>query len=243
MPDAREIYRLQPERYDELVRWEDRDGTVLSCLRALRPLEGAKVIEFGAGTGRLTRLLAPYVHSIKAFELEPTMVEVARHTLAQLGIKNCELNVADNIRVPVPDTSADLALAGWTYGHQTVWNEAAWRPQIEQALEEMLRVLLPGGIAVVLETLGTGHTNPFDPPPGLADYFALLEERYHFKRTWLRTDYEFPSKQRGEELLRFFFGDDTARKFLAVDGTRFPECTGVWWRRKGIPDQEKASIP
>src|SRR5262249_54742228 len=150
----------------------------------IAPLARSDVIEFGASTGRLTLLLAPYVRSIRAFGIAPPMVEVARRSLASRDIRNCEIGVADNASLPVPNKTADLAMAGWTYGHQTIWNEDGWRAPIERAIREMTRVLRPHGTAIVIETLGTGHTVPFSPPTQLARYYAMLGDEFRFERTW-----------------------------------------------------------
>jgi SAM-dependent methyltransferase len=233
MPDSREVYRFHPEDYDALVRCEDRDGNLLKALREIVPLGGKDVVELGAGTGRLTLLVAPQVRSVQAFDAAAPMLAVAQRHLARLGLGNCTTSVADNGELPLRDACADVALAGWTYGHQTVWDEAGWRRPIERALREMLRVLRPGGTAIVIETLGTGHLTPFDPPTELGRYYALLEEEWGFARRWIRTDYEFPSLAEGERLVRFFFGDERARRFATEASTTLPECTGIWWRRSG----------
>jgi ubiquinone/menaquinone biosynthesis C-methylase UbiE len=231
MPEAREIYRLHAEDYDALVGCEDREGNLLNAIREILVLDGADVVELGAGTGRLTALLAPQVRTLRCFDSAPAMLEVARRKLTQLGTQNWQLEVADNARLPLPDESADLSIAGWTYGHQTVWHPESWRGPIEVALREMLRVLRAHGTAIVIETLGTGHTAPFAPPAELQRYYALLSDEFHFQRTWIRTDYEFSSLAEGERLVRFFFGEELAEQFVAAGTAVLPECTGLWWRR------------
>ena len=233
-PDARAIYQSHPEEYDELIRHEDHDGNLLTAIRAITPLANLDVVEFGAGTGRLTLLLAPRVCSIRAFDIERPMVEVARQHLARLGddVATWEIGVADNASLPVSDASADLAIAGWTFGHETVWDEGNWKAPIAAAIREMLRVLRPGGTAIVIETLGTGYVTPFDPPAPLARYYSMLADEFQFVRNWVRTDYKFLSMAEGERLIRFFFGDERANLFSAGGSTTLPECTGLWWRKK-----------
>jgi len=232
MPDHREIYRLEPERYDEFVRCEDRQGNLLACLRRLVPLQGSDVVELGAGTGRVTGLLSPQVRSIRAFDAAAPMLEVARRRLERLETGNWLLAVADNACLPVPDGSADLAVAGWTFGHQTMWDPGGWRAPVDAAIGEMLRVLRPGGTALVFETLGPGHEVPFTPPAALGRYYARLADPHRFEWTWIRTDFEFASPAEGERLLRFFFGDELARAFVRSGRSVLPGCTGVWWRRR-----------
>jgi ubiquinone/menaquinone biosynthesis C-methylase UbiE len=232
MTDAREIYRHYPDQYDALVSREDHSGQLLKALRQLVRLEEADEVEFGAGTGRVTALLAPLVRSLRAFDLEPAMLDVARRKLSELTLRNWQIDVADNARLPVADDSADVSIAAWSYGHQTVWHPGSWREPIEAAIGEMRRVLRPGGTAIVIETLGTGHREPFAPPPELARYYALLTEEHHFERTWIRTDYQFPSASEGERLVRFFFGDELADAYVASESASLPECTGLWcWKK------------
>jgi ubiquinone/menaquinone biosynthesis C-methylase UbiE len=228
MTDARDIYQHHAAQYDELVRCEDRDGNLLPALRAITPLAGKHVVELGAGSGRLTTLLAPHVSSIRAFDAAESMLVLAREHLARLGISNCRCEVADNAQLPMDDSCAQLAIAGWTFGHQTVWHEADWRTPIERALREMLRVLERDGVAIVIETLGTGFTKPFKPPAPLARYYDLLETEFGFARSWIRTDYAFPSLAIAERLVGFFFGEAAGRAVAASGQCVLPECTGIW---------------
>ncbi len=113
------------------------------------------------------------------------MLDVATEKLARSGFIDAELAVADSRKLPVEDASADLSIAGWTFGHLTEWQAETWRDEIGQALGEMLRVLRPGGTAIVLETLGTGRETPQPPSTALAAYYAMLEQDYGFSATWI----------------------------------------------------------
>jgi ubiquinone/menaquinone biosynthesis C-methylase UbiE len=234
MADYRAIYAAADSAalYDVLVSREDREGNILRTLRQQVSLEGARVIEMGAGTGRLTRLLAPHVGEIVAFEGEAAMLEVARADLARRGMHNVELHVADNAKLPAEDASADLTIAGWTFGHATGWYPDAWRGPIGAMLDEARRVTRAGGAIVVLETLGTGRTEPAAPRPELADYYAMMEQERRFTRHAIRTDYEFASLAEAESLVRFFFGDTLAHRVIEERLLVLPECTGIWIARR-----------
>ena len=73
------------------------------------------MVELGAGTGRLTRLLAPYVKSIKAFDASAHMLETAAESLREMGLTNWSTEVADHRQIPVEDASADLVISGWSF--------------------------------------------------------------------------------------------------------------------------------
>jgi len=155
------------------------------------------------------------------------MLARTRRRLERLGLNNWRLEVADHRSVSAPAGGADLAVAGWAISHLVAGS--GWRPEVDRALAEMERILRLGGTAMVLETLGTGHTEPH-PPGDLIPYYEHLRAR-GFAREEIRTDYRFASVAEAEELLRFFFGDGLADRISRGRGTVVPECTGVWWRR------------
>lgn len=230
MTDFRHIYRNQATEYERMISREDHRGNIKPALARTLPLSGLDVVELGAGTGRITRLLAPEVWRITAFDNSTHMLSVARRELSQSGLSNWRLGAADNRFLPLQDGLADLAIAGWSLGHSVGWYPATWRHEVGRTLAEMTRVLRPGGTIILLETLGTNRATPLPPTPGLVEFYAWLEQEQHFQRTWIRTDYAFASVQEADKLTRFFFGDEMADDILAKGERIVPECTGIWWR-------------
>ena len=233
MTDYGTIYSSQAEQYERLISREDRHGNLKPVLAQLRGLGGLEVVELGAGTGRITRLLVPEVGCITAFDGSPHMLSVARRELSKSGRRNWHLGAADNRHLPLKSNSVDLAIAGWSLGHSVGWYPDTWRQEIGRALAEMRRVLRPGGTVILIETLGTNRATPQPPTPGLAEFFTWLEQENHFRRTWIRTDYAFASVQEADALTRFFFGEAMADDILAKGSPIVPECTGIWWRTAG----------
>ncbi len=230
MPDHFEtIYAQHADLYDALVVREDYQGNILTTLQSIRPLVGLDIVEFGAGTGRLTLLLAPLVRSIRAYDGSEHMLAVAQERLHAAGYANASTEVADNRQIPAADASADISIQGWSFGHCCGWYPDTWRDEIGKALAEMRRVLRPGGTAIMLETLGTGRETPQPPTPALAEYYAWLEGELGWSHTWIRTDYRFESLDEAERLTRFFFGDELAAQVITNQWSTLPECTGVWW--------------
>jgi ubiquinone/menaquinone biosynthesis C-methylase UbiE len=228
MPDHREIYRTQAGKYDLLVSREDYKKNIFPALNQVRPLDGLDVIEFGAGTGRLTCMMAPVVKTILAFDASQHMLDIAIAKL-KAALQNWTVAVADNRNLPVGDRIADVSISGWSFGYFTSWYAETCRDEIGQALAQMKRVLRPGGTAIILETLGTGWEKPHPPTDALTAYYAFLEEEHGFSSTWIRTDYRFESLSEAEELTRFFFGDELADRVAREGLVILPECTGIWW--------------
>ena len=228
MPTEKEVYDSHADQYERLVQREDYQGNILAAIESYCPLDGLDVIELGAGTGRITRLLAPYVKSIKAFDSSAHMLEVARQSLRKMGLSNWEVGLADHRQIPVPDSSADLVISGWSFCYLSVWGEEAWLSALEAGLREIKRIFRPGGTALIIESLGTGNESPH-PPEHLRRYFDWLTKA-GFERAWIRTDYHFETLDEAVELSTFFFGEEMGQNVRKNNWQILPECTGIWWK-------------
>jgi ubiquinone/menaquinone biosynthesis C-methylase UbiE len=225
--EAKYIYSQQAEQYERLICYEDCLQNIPRALKRIAPFNGLDVVELGAGTGRLTRLLAPVTNSIHAFDISVPMLNVAVDRLRNAGFLGWDVALADHRSLPLKDKVADVAISGWSICYLVTWSRNTWRSEVDRALAEMERVLRPGGKIILLETLGTGYQTPC-PPEHLAGYYDYLAA-CGFASTWIRTDYQFASLAEAEALIRFFFGDEMAQKVVEENKTRVPECTGIWW--------------
>ncbi len=231
MPDQFTIYRQHADRYDELVAYEDYQHQLYPALTAIRSFDQADVVEWGAGTGRVSELIAPHARSLIACDFNAHMLANARLKLARCIGLAWQTVVAEHRRMPLPDRCADVALAGWTLGYFTSkFYAESWRQTIGQALAQMQRVLRHGGTIIIIDTLGTGSAEPNPPHDALAAYYHLLEDDLGFQATWVRTDYQFDSLDRAAELTSFFFGDEWDEKVRRNNWIILPECTGIWWK-------------
>jgi ubiquinone/menaquinone biosynthesis C-methylase UbiE len=226
--EAKFIYSQQAEQYELLISREDYQQNVARMLKRIANLNGLDVVELGAGTGRLTRLLAPVVNNIHAFDISAPMLKVAAGKLRDTEVFNWDIAAADHRHLPLKDGVANAVISGWSICYLVTWNGDNWRSQVDRALAEMRRVLRPGGQIILFETLGTGYKTPC-PPKHLENYYDYLGAS-GFVSTWIRTDYRFRSLVEAEALIRFFFGDALAQKVVEENWTIVPECTGVWWR-------------
>lgn len=228
--DYAAIYRSEPAAYDAMVTAEDCDGRLAPALAALVPLDGARLLDVGIGTGRVARQLAARCARVVGVDREAAMLAVARAHLEAVAPGRFELLVADATVLPVPSGEADVAVAGWALGHLRYERAAGWREEIGRAIAEMDRALKPGGTLVVIETLGTGSESPAPPSPELAEYVAWLEGDQGMRRTTLRTDYRFADAEAAARATGFFFGAAFAARVRAQGWARIPEWTGLWSR-------------
>lgn len=225
--DQFSIYRDQTAAYEQLVAHEDYQQRLRPAISAIRSIDQADWVEWGAGTGRLTELAAPTARSILALDTSPAMLRIAADKLARVNGQRWQVAVADHRHAPAPDRCADIAIAGWTLIYLSSRFVADWQTAIRQAIGEMQRVLRPGGALIVIETLGTGYAEPQRLYP---DYYDFLENDLGFQHTWLRTDYQFASVEKAVEGLGFFFGDEFTHTIRARQWAIVPECTGLWWK-------------
>ncbi len=231
VPDQFTIYRQHADQYERLVSYEDYEQRLWPALSAIRSFDQADVVEWGAGTGRITALLAQSARSIVACDVNDHMLRVAWLKLTRYERLVWQTAVADHRHMPLPDRCADVSIAGWTLGYfnaKTYGN--GWREAVGCAVQQMRRVLRPGGTIMIIETLGTGFIEPKPPTEALAAYYHVLEEELGFQATWIRTDYKFDSLAEAATLASFFFGDEWADRVRDNNWIVLPECTGIWWK-------------
>lgn len=226
MTDHSLVYAQQADRYQKLISREDYQGNLLPALEQILSLDGLDVLDLGAGTGRLTHLLSPLVNSVHAFDLSPHMLAVAAGHLRSKGYLNWLASAADHRWIPRESNSVDLIVSGWSVCYLAVWAEAAWEKDLDLALQEMRRLLREGGTIIIIENLGTGTDKP-DAPEKLREYFNYLELA-GFQQSWIRTDYQFQSRDEAVDLVEFFFGQEMLEKLIPGEKPVLPEYTGIW---------------
>jgi len=229
MPDNKTVYAYHGNEYEALIAREDYQGNVPRAIDEIINVNGLDVLDLGAGTGRLTLLLAPRVKSIHAFDVSAEMLRVCRERLLAGGYSNWKVDVADHRQLPVPDRSADLIVSGWSVSYLAVWHPDKANQELNKWLVEMQRILRTDGMLILFESLGTGNEEPVRLEHVESTYQWL--DANGFQNKWIRTDYQFESLDEAEYLSRFFFGDELGDKVKQNNWVILPECTGVWWRR------------
>ncbi|MBN2146693.1 MAG: class I SAM-dependent methyltransferase [Anaerolineales bacterium] len=225
MPDLKFIYNHQADQYQRLVAQEDYQENLLPAIQRICPVEGLDIVDTGAGTGRLTCLLAPLARSITAFDLSAHMLQVTQTRLETYGFRHTHTAVADHRSLPIACAKADLVISGWSVCYTYLENGVGWSNALAQTISGFHRILRPGGRIILIETLGTGFEQP-QRIPILSEYLDWLEEN-GFQMNWVRTDYRFDNSHQARELIPFFFGEAMLNN---LRDHILPECTGLWWQ-------------
>jgi len=127
----RKIYQSEGDRYEALISREDYQGNIPRAIDEIINVDGLDILDLGAGTGRLTLMLAPRNKSIRAFDAAADMLRVCRERLVASGLTNWQVDVADHRQLPIPDHSADFVVSGWSVAYLVVWHPETWRHELE----------------------------------------------------------------------------------------------------------------
>lgn len=227
MPSMYEIYRHHRVEYDRLVEAEDHARHLPAFLLSIADWREKSVLEGGLGTGRVTGFYAEHARRIAGCDRETHMLAAAHRRLAPFADK-LELIVADNLALPVLREKADMYIEGWSWGHSVMDGSGDVQPIADALIANVRKNLVPGGLVILIETLGTNALSPAAPHPRLAEFYQILQSRFDLRQTALCTDYRFPSAAEAAATLGFFFGDAMAHAIRAANSPVVPEWTGVW---------------
>jgi ubiquinone/menaquinone biosynthesis C-methylase UbiE len=224
------IYTNLASAYHQMIACEDVDGNLLPALESVVNLKGKCVLDLGSGSGRIPLLLRGRAGYLVGLDIHLAMLRESQNQ-RQIVDARWDLLQADMRHIALPSKWADIITAGWAIGHLRSWFKDDWQLQIGQVIEEMLRVIKPGGKVIILETLGTGSLAPAPPAPGLGEYYAWLEDEWGFTRQVISTDYLFDSVEMAVHRTEFFFGSGLAETIREHGWARLPEWTGMWVKR------------
>lgn len=148
-----------------------------------------QALDVATGGGHTALAVALHVARITVSDLTPRMLEQARTYLLSQGITNAEFSVADAEQLPFADASFDRVTCRIAPHHF---------PNIAQAVREIARVLKPGGLFLLIDSIA-----PSDPKldtflntiekrrDGSHGRSCTLEEWHHFfTEAGLQVEYE-----------------------------------------------------
>ena len=108
------------------------------------------VLDYGCGTGRLTRYLAPRSRAVIGTDITSAML---RGAVAEGRAPNAVFSHIDGVSLPLRDGSVDLAVSVYVLQYFV-----AQRDLYRAVLEELARVLKPGGRCIFIEQVSYSGT-------------------------------------------------------------------------------------
>jgi SAM-dependent methyltransferase len=121
------------------------DAGLLDAMLALAaPNASDAWLEAACGPGVISRRLAPHARTVHGIDLTPAMVRLAEQSAADAGVENATFAVGDATRTGLAEASFDGAITRFSLHHI---------PVPGRLLEELARVVRPGGAIVVADHL------------------------------------------------------------------------------------------
>jgi demethylmenaquinone methyltransferase/2-methoxy-6-polyprenyl-1,4-benzoquinol methylase len=196
-PYVRGLFATIADRYDLITvllsygqdrRWKRR------LLALASPLAGRRVLDLACGTGDLALAAAEAGAVVTGLDLTPRMIALACGKVPASGIKiRAAFLVGDMMHLPLGSASFDVVTTG--YGLRNV-------PVIDGAIEEIRRVLRPGGLLLSLD---------FNRP----------------ESAWLRGTYLTYLTVAGSTLGLALHGDPNTYRYIPESIRNYPGAEGV----------------
>jgi ubiquinone/menaquinone biosynthesis C-methylase UbiE len=156
---------------------EERTDLLLAAL-ALRP--GMVVADIGAGSGYLSRRMAPSVTpggKVWAVDVQPEMISLLQSSARSSGLTQIEARLSSVDDVRLPADSVDLAVM------VDVYHELAYPHEV---MSSILKALKPGGRVVFVEYKAEDPRVPIKPLHKMSEA-QIKREAAVFPLEWERT--------------------------------------------------------
>lgn len=148
--DPKHLSADNVKRFDDAAaEWEDKPQRVAlarkvaEAIQQAIPLAGTmQVLEYGCGTGMISRAVSPQVKKIMAVDTSPQMLEVLQQKAGEEKIGNIVTLAHDLTQKPLPNNNFDLVMSSMTLHHI---------PDIETLLLRFFATLKPGGYLAVAD--------------------------------------------------------------------------------------------
>jgi ubiquinone/menaquinone biosynthesis C-methylase UbiE len=211
---VRKMYSQSAEAYvtsPSHATGEDLDQ--LLVLAAPHPDDRA--LDISTGGGHTALAIAPYVRDVIASDLTPRILQAAREFITAKGAENVSFVIADAEQLPFLGASFDLVTVRIAPHHYA---------DVQAAVSEMARVLVPGGRLVIIDNIA--------PEDSLLDHYVNEWDR--------RRD---PSHVREYTIAQW-------QSFLSLAGLQVHEQTinrkpldfDSWAKRMQMPDADRQQL-
>ena len=213
-----------PDVYEVENLGVDPDGVLEAAMRAVRPWDGAVVLDVGCGTGFHLPRFAATASAVVGVEPHPPLLARARRRTA--GLPSVDVRAGTAQALPVADAAVDVAHARWAY---------FFGPGCEPGLAELGRVVRRGGAAFVVDNDATRSTFGAWFRRALPAYDPAAVERFWARQGWQRASidirWEQPTRAAFEAVVRIEFPPALADAILHEHpGTSVDYAVNLFWR-------------
>lgn len=175
---VKDVFTEIAEYYDEMndiMTMGMVQGWHRFMMKKAGDISGKRCIDIGTGTGEIAFLLAENAGpdgEVVGLDITPRMIELANEKMASLGLpKDVEFVIGDALDLEYNDNEFDIVTSGYMLRNVT---------DIQKAIDEMFRVLRPGGKVVLAELA--------KPDNRVIRYFYELYIKYRVTRNARKFD-------------------------------------------------------
>jgi SAM-dependent methyltransferase len=215
--------------YEIENRAVDPDGVIDAAIRGRHDWSQQVVLDVGCGSGYFLPRFAADAARVVGVEPHPPLVAAAQRRVNGLGAElaqRIEVLAGTAQRLPVPDSSVDVAHARWAY---------FFGPGCEPGLAELARVVRRGGAAFVVDVDATRSTFGRWFRRSLPRYDPGAVQRFWARQGWHRESLDvrwvFADRAELESVVRIELTPDAAAGLLAdVPGVELDYAANLFWR-------------
>lgn len=211
-----------------VYEWEneafDPEQLVESAICSLQPPRGGRVLDIGCGSGFHLPWWSRAGARVVGLEPHPPLAQLAAQRTRGMSVT---VVGGEAGRLPFAADTFDLVLARWAY---------FFGPGCEPGLDQVERVLRPGGVAAFLDndvnrsTFGSWFrdAHPAYDPAAVERFWG----RKGFAPIRIHSRWECPDRARFEAIIGIEFDSQVAARILANHpGMSVDYAVTLWWRR------------
>jgi SAM-dependent methyltransferase len=213
-----------PDVYETENASLDPDGVIDAAIAAVRPWDGATVLDVGCGSGFHLPRYAATAGRVVGVEPHAGLAALASRRAA--GLPHVAVRVGTAQALPLPDACVDVAVARWAY---------FFGPGCEPGLRELARVMRRGGAVFVVDHDASRSTFGRWFRRSLPSYDAGAVERFWARRGFTRRSLDVRWRFREQADLVAVVGIEfpatVVAGILAEDpGLEIDYAVNLWWR-------------
>lgn len=167
--DQHDVWNHRAKVYMSLD-WVKKNDFIQSLVEFCAPKPDAVALDIGTGPGVIAKELAPHVDRVIGIDLSEEMI--TRASAEHQDISNLSFDVGDVHNLQFDDESFDLCVGRMVFHHVA---------DCDAGVQEMHRVLKPGGMAVICEGVPPDHLTR----ERYEEIFAIKEKRHTFSEAEL----------------------------------------------------------
>ena len=215
-----------PDVYEIENRGVDPEGLIEATMAGIHDWTGQRVLDVGCGSGFHLPRFAKSASTVVGVEPHQPLADLARARVHDLSLANVSVLDGSAQALPLADDSVDVVQARWAY---------FFGPGCEPGLDEVARVLRPGGTAFVIDNDASRSTFGGWFRQAMPSHDPVAVERFWARQGWSRERidmrWSFGSRADFESVLRIEFTQTLVDGILADhQGTGVDYAVSLWWR-------------